>query len=102
MVTKGLSEAQPNRFPACMAVFSTTTSMPGIDLAAAASIFVIYLNDGLYSRRVETLNLTSAKTPGIGDRKSVNINNIDLLTIVDPREFSHGPNPKFQPDGSII
>ena len=56
----------------------------------------------LYSRRVETLNLASAKAPGLDDCKSMHIANMDRLTIVQSRELSHGPNSTFQPDGSIV
>ena len=46
----------------------------------------------LYSRRVETSNLASAKAPELNDCKSMHIANMDRLTIVQSRELSHGPN----------
>ena len=61
-----------------------------------------YLMLQLYRHRLETLILDRAKAPGIDDRKSVHISNIDRLTIVDPRELSRGSKSKFQADGGIV
>jgi hypothetical protein len=44
----------------------------------------------LYHTRAETLHLDHAKAPGIDDRKSVPIPNIDRLAIADPQELSRG------------
>jgi oligopeptide transport system substrate-binding protein len=55
----------------------------------------------LYHTRAETLNLDRAKAPGIGDRKSVHISNIDRLSIVDPRELSRGSKSRFVPECDI-
>src|SRR3989338_4893474 len=75
--------------------------------------------DEVYPARSKTWNLERAKAPGIDDRKSVHISNIDRLTIgdsrelsrcskskflaargipaiVQSREFSHGPKPTFK------
>ena len=43
-----------------------------------------------------------AKVPGIDDRKSVHISNIDRLTIVDPRELSRCSKSKFLTARGII
>ena len=49
----------------------------------------------LYPARSKTWNLERAKAPGIDDRKSVHISNIDRLTIADPRELSRCSKSKF-------
>ena len=51
--------------------------------------------DEVYPARSKTWNLERAKAPGIDDRKSVHISNIDRLTIVDPRELSRCSKSKF-------
>ena len=51
----------------------------------------------LYRNRSQTWNLDRAKAPGLDDRKSVHISNIDRLTIVQPRSFRTGPNPSLRP-----
>ena len=56
----------------------------------------------VYCGRLETLNLDRAKTPGLDDRKRVNISNMDPFTIVESREFSRRSKLKFQADRSII
>jgi len=55
----------------------------------------------VYCGRLETLNLDRAKTPGLDDRKRVNISNMDPFAIVESREFSRRPKSKFQADRSI-
>jgi hypothetical protein len=55
----------------------------------------------LYPTRPETWNLDCAKTPGFNDRKRVNIRNIDPFTIVESRELSRGPTPKFLAEWGI-
>jgi hypothetical protein len=57
--------------------------------------------DVVYHNRDQTWNLDRAKAPGLDDRKSVHISNIDRLAIVQPRELSHGPKSKFDPDWGI-
>ena len=50
----------------------------------------------LYRNLSQTWNLDRAKTPGLDDRKSVHISNIDRFTIVQPRELSHKTKSKFE------
>src|SRR3990172_2336412 len=49
----------------------------------------------LYPNNLKNWVFGCAKAPGIDDRKSVHISNIDRLTIVDSRELSRGPKPNF-------
>src|SRR3989338_2813215 len=56
----------------------------------------------VYPARSKTWNLERAKVPGIDDRKSVHISNIDRLTIVDPRELSRCSKSKFLAARGII
>jgi len=55
----------------------------------------------LYHNRSRTWNFDCAKAPGIDDRKSVHISNIDRLTIVDPRELSRESKSKLLTDCGI-
>ena len=55
----------------------------------------------LYQNRVDFCHFDCAKAPGLNDRKSVHISNIDRLEIVQPRELSHSPNVKKQRDSGI-
>ena len=55
----------------------------------------------IYPNRAETWNLDRAKAPGLSDRKSVHISNMDRLAIAQPRELSHRSKSKFLPDWGI-
>jgi len=55
----------------------------------------------LYPPRVVNSHSDHAKAPGLDDRKSVHISNIDRLAIVQPRELSRGQNGDFQLEGGI-
>jgi RluA family pseudouridine synthase len=55
----------------------------------------------LYQNRVDFCHFDCAKAPGLNERKSVHISNIDRLEIVPPRELSHRPNVKKQRDSGI-
>jgi hypothetical protein len=52
-------------------------------------------NGKAYHARLETWNLDRAKAPGFNDRKRVNIRNMNPFAIVESRELSRGPRPKF-------
>ena len=49
----------------------------------------------IYPNSLKNWNLGCAKAPGLNDRKSVNINNIDRLAIVQSRELSRQPKSNF-------
>ena len=56
----------------------------------------------IYRNLSQTWNLDCAKAPGLDDRKSVHISNIDRLMIVQPRELSHRTKSKFETGCGII
>ena len=55
----------------------------------------------VYHPLVVNSHSDSAKAPGLNDRKSVHISNIDRLAIVQPRELSRGQNGDFQLEAGI-
>lgn len=54
--------------------------------------FFVFILMCLYPSLHPNGYLDGAKAPGLTDRKSVHISNIDRLTIDQPRELSHRPN----------
>ena len=50
-----------------------------------------------YHERIEIENLDRGKAPGLADRKSIHISNINRLTIGQPRGFGTVQIPYFSP-----
>ena len=55
----------------------------------------------LYSEHSENVNLEDAKAPGLSDRESIHISNMDRLTIAESRELSLSSKSYFQSARSI-
>lgn len=72
-----------------------------VEKGPSSSEIIVSIIPELYSDLAQTSNLDSAKALGFNDPKLVYTSNIDQLTVVKPRELSHGTKSEFEPDCSI-